>query len=176
MTPDPEYLAALHTDAMEIPAPWRASDFSELLERAGTFIVSSPVPKYPGVSLDEARGSAPAIFRTKNCPPATTQPAQTLTGFALGRVVLDEAELLTIAVAKHTRRQGLGRKCLTDFEAEAARLGARLAHLEVAATNEAALALYSKAGWQQTGMRRAYYKSPEGRIDAILMQKTLNPA
>jgi GNAT superfamily N-acetyltransferase len=41
------------------------------------------------------------------------------TAFALGRAILDEAELLTIATHPGRRRRGLGRACLAAFEAEA---------------------------------------------------------
>jgi ribosomal-protein-alanine N-acetyltransferase len=46
-------------------------------------------------------------------------------------------------------------------------------HLEVAETNVPAIALYHSAGWQRSGVRKAYYATPEGRIDAILMTKRL---
>lgn len=93
--------------------------------------------------------------------------------FALGRVILDEAELLTVAVDPDARRQGLGRDCLAAFEREAAARGAHGAFLEVAETNAAARGLYRSACWQETGVRRDYYRAAGGRIDAILMSKTL---
>ena len=51
-------------------------------------------------------------------------------GFALGRAILDEAELLTLAVDPPQRRQGLGRRLMQGFEAEAAKRGAVQAYLE----------------------------------------------
>jgi ribosomal-protein-alanine N-acetyltransferase len=97
--------------------------------------------------------------------------------FALGRVVLDEVELLTIATHPEHRRSGLARACLAAFEAEAHARGARTAHLEVAAENATAVALYEAAGWAHAGRRRGYYRTPEGaRIDACLMSKTLSGA
>jgi ribosomal-protein-alanine N-acetyltransferase len=94
--------------------------------------------------------------------------------FALGRVVLDEVELLTIATHPDHRRRGLARACLAAFEAEARARGARFAHLEVAAVNAAAVALYEAAGWTHAGRRRGYYRTPEGvHFDALLMSKTL---
>jgi ribosomal-protein-alanine N-acetyltransferase len=95
--------------------------------------------------------------------------------FALGRVVLDEVELLTIATHPDCRRTGLGRACLAAFEAEAQARGARTAHLEVAAGNAAALALYEGAGYLWAGLRRGYYRGPDGaRIDALLLSKNLS--
>ena len=96
-------------------------------------------------------------------------------GFAMVRTVAGEAELLTLAVAPAARRRGIGR-ALLDAALEAARLsGAEVLHLEVAAGNTAALALYAAAGFERSGLRPAYYASPGGAPeDAVLMRRTLN--
>lgn len=94
--------------------------------------------------------------------------------FALGRVTLDEAELLTLATLPTSRRKGLARTCLQRFDQKASELGAISAFLEVAQTNQAAIALYRSAGWQPTGKRPNYYVNPAGtRIDAQIMGKSL---
>lgn len=94
-------------------------------------------------------------------------------GFALGRAVLDEAELLTIAVAPGHRRRGTGAALLAAFEAEAQARGAARAFLEVAAGNLAAIALYTRAGWHPSGRRKGYYRGgPQGPVDALLMERT----
>lgn len=91
-------------------------------------------------------------------------------GFVMGRVILDEVELLTIAVDPSARRQGLGRQLLDAFAGQARAQGAVSAFLEVAADNPGAIALYEAAGWRVTGRRRGYYRDPTGQaIDAILM-------
>jgi ribosomal-protein-alanine N-acetyltransferase len=96
---------------------------------------------------------------------------------AMGRVILDEAELLTIATHPGHRRLGLGRAALEAFESEARARGATIAHLEVAADNAPALALYESAGYARTGLRRGYYRSAGGaRVDAVLMAKALPAA
>ncbi|TYO89195.1 GNAT family N-acetyltransferase [Oceanicella actignis] len=95
-------------------------------------------------------------------------------GFALGRVAADEAELLMLAVAPGARRRGAGRGLLAAFEARAAAMGARTAHLEVAADNAPALGLYRSAGYARAGLRPRYYSRPDGaRIDAVLMTRKL---
>ncbi len=94
-------------------------------------------------------------------------------GFALGRAVAGEAELLTIAVAPEHRRAGAGRALLARFEAEAAQRGAETAFLEVADDNAAAHALYRAAGWRETGRRKGYYARPNGAIDALTLAKKL---
>lgn len=91
-------------------------------------------------------------------------------GFILCRVVLDEAEILTLAVRPAARRAGLGAR-LTQAAAEgAARAGAGRLFLEVAEDNEAARALYARLGFEQIGRRRNYYeKSDASRVDALLL-------
>lgn len=94
-------------------------------------------------------------------------------GFALGRVILDEAELLTLAVDPDHHRRGIGRRLLALFEKEAQNHGAKRAFLEVATTNLAAKALYAGAGWREDGLRKRYYRAKPAPIDAALMSKAL---
>ncbi len=96
-------------------------------------------------------------------------------GFALGRSIADEAELLTLAIQPAQRRAGHGRALLNAFEAQAIQRGATRAFLEVASGNHAALALYRAAHYAQVGTRSAYYRSPDGaHQDAIVMEKQLS--
>lgn len=96
------------------------------------------------------------------------------TGFVLGRVILDEAELLTLAVDPVARRQGIGRRLLHAFTTEAAARGATRAFLEVAAANAPARALYAGAGWAGAGLRRGYYRSADGAADdALILARAL---
>jgi ribosomal-protein-alanine N-acetyltransferase len=60
---------------------------------------------------------------------------------------------------------------LTEALAEAKRLGARLAFLEVRASNDGAREMYRRFGFEETGRRPRYYR--DNAEDAILM--TLEP-
>jgi ribosomal-protein-alanine N-acetyltransferase len=94
--------------------------------------------------------------------------------FALGRVIADEAELLTIVTDPLHRRRGLARDVLSDWHTAAHAAGAARAFLEVAANNAAARALYAAGGYTTCGRRPGYYRRSDGaRIDALLMDKTL---
>lgn len=93
--------------------------------------------------------------------------------FALGRVVVDEVEILTIATHPRHARRGLARERLSRLLAEARSRGAGTAHLEVAADNAPALALYRATGFAEAGRRRAYYARESGKVDAILMHLDL---
>lgn len=95
---------------------------------------------------------------------------QTPLGFLIGRVVADEAELLTLAVAPEARRQGIARDLMTRFSATSLARGAVQAFLEVASDNAAALGLYAADGWERAGLRRNYYAPG---LDAIVMRRQL---
>ncbi|MBI6628690.1 GNAT family N-acetyltransferase [Pontibaca salina] len=97
------------------------------------------------------------------------------TAFALVRVTLDEAELLTIATHPEYRRIGLGRALMNVWHTRAVQLGARRAYLEVAADNVPALTLYSACGYTIAGHRRRYYARPDGGtpVDATVMTRPL---
>ena len=97
--------------------------------------------------------------------------------FALGRIIVDEAELLTIAVDPEAQRKGLGRACLKRFIETCRKRQANRILLEVAETNEAARALYGKEGFVEDGRRKGYYRaSGADPIDAILMSIPLEDA
>lgn len=91
-------------------------------------------------------------------------------GFILCRVVLDEAEILTLAVRLTARRAGLGARLTQAAADHAARSGADRLFLEVAEDNDAARALYARLGFVQSGRRRNYYEKADGsRVDALLL-------
>lgn len=97
---------------------------------------------------------------------------ETVSGFALARLVADEAELLLLAVKPADQRQGIGRILLQHFEDEAAARGAARLHLEVREGNHA-LSLYEQAGFGLVGRRRDYYSGQKGdRYDALTLAKT----
>ena len=96
---------------------------------------------------------------------------------AVGRTVAGEAELLTLATLPEARRHGHARRQLAAFETEAARRGADVSFLEVAADNAAAIALYHGTGYSEAGRRPGYYRRGNGpSADAILMRKPLAQA
>jgi len=93
-------------------------------------------------------------------------------GFAMGRAVADEAEVLTLAIRAEARRTGLGTVLMRALMAEAARRGAAELFLEVSAENAAARALYAALGATEAGRRRRYY--PDGS-DALVLRLSLRP-
>lgn len=93
-----------------------------------------------------------------------------LAGVLLLRLVADEVEVLTLAVAPAARRQGLAGILLRAGLAQAQALGAARCFLEVGDDNPAALALYRAGGWRPVGRRPKYYRRG---ADALLMRLDL---
>lgn len=96
--------------------------------------------------------------------------------FAVARLLLDEAELLLIAVTPAERRQGVAALLWIELSQRLRALGAKLVHLEVRSGNEIAQRFYASRGFVPTGLRRNYYPSGAHgghREDALLMRVML---
>ena len=89
------------------------------------------------------------------------------------RTVLDEAEILTLAVAPDARGKGYARLLLEELDAILFALGVRYLFLEVRVSNTRARHVYSSAGFEEIGFRKRYYLTRNGREDAVVMQKAL---
>jgi len=95
-------------------------------------------------------------------------------GFALARVVVDEAELLLLGVRPAFRGRGIGGALIERTLAVALASGARLLHLEVRQGNEA-LRLYNRVGFREVGRRRGYYRGGDGQLyDALSLAVPLD--
>ena len=90
--------------------------------------------------------------------------------FVVARCAADEVEILLVAVAKDARRRGVGSALVAAALTDSARAGAVAAHLEVRASNAAAIALYKQFGFVAGGRRPRYYDATE---DAVLMSRVL---
>ncbi|MGV3651410.1 MAG: ribosomal protein S18-alanine N-acetyltransferase [Devosia sp.] len=97
-----------------------------------------------------------------------------IAGFATLRLAADEAELISIAVAKRWRGKGVGEALMRALLADLMHSPARRLFLEVAADNPAAIALYRKFGFAELGRRTGYYPRPEGgAATALVMGRDL---
>lgn len=94
-------------------------------------------------------------------------------GFALVRTVIDETELMLLAVDPERRGEGIGSALLQHSFRLATELRAVSYFLEVRSDNPA-VALYERAGLQKVGVRREYYRGGDGRRrDALTYRRTL---
>ena len=95
-------------------------------------------------------------------------------GFVIGRVVLDEAEILAIGTLATWRRHGVAARLLDELARLAVLRGAERLFLEVATDNDAARALYFNHGFAEAGIRRGYYERPGlAPVDAAILVKRL---
>lgn len=105
---------------------------------------------------------------------ATFDQAHEPVGFVIGRLLVDEAEVITIGVVPSARRQRVASALLGGFERAAASAGAHRVILDVSETNQAAQALYRRAGYLQIATRPEYYEQPDGsRTTATVLAKPL---
>ena len=84
----------------------------------------------------------------------------TVLGIVVGRQVLDEAEILNLAVKSEVRRQGAGRALVRRVLQQFGEWQVSRVFLEVRESNAGALAFYSGLGFQAIGVRKAYYRDP----------------
>lgn len=80
-----------------------------------------------------------------------------------------ESHVLNLCVRPEARGQGLGRAMLVHLLDTARRLHSHMVLLEVRPSNTAAVNLYLSAGFNEVGVRRAYYPASDGREDALIM-------
>ena len=97
-----------------------------------------------------------------------------LAGFIMSRLVEDEAEILSVAVAKSEHGRGLARRLLDLHLRRLAGLGARTVFLEVDEHNRPAIRLYDRAGFTEISRRPNYYPSTGGTpVAALVLRRDL---
>jgi ribosomal-protein-alanine N-acetyltransferase len=138
-------IAELHKE--DFARPWSGEEFSALLGQEAVFGFAA---------RRVGRGSA--------------APA----GFVLARLAAGEGEILTVAVARAERRQGLGWQLMDAVLRRLHHERAEALFLEVDETNQPALALYRRLGFEEVGKRPAYYRSVDGRkTGALILRRDL---
>jgi ribosomal-protein-alanine N-acetyltransferase len=85
----------------------------------------------------------------------------TVRGFVIGHLLDQECEIENLVVASDFRRRGWGSKLLERLIDVALREGVTAFFLEVRESNLAARALYNRAGFEENGRRKQYYREPE---------------
>ena len=87
-------------------------------------------------------------------------------GYVGSQTVMQEADMMNIAVADSHRRRGIARRLVDELIGQ---LDAYQLTLEVRASNAPAIALYETMGFSQVGLRKNYYRKP--REDALILRK-----
>jgi [ribosomal protein S18]-alanine N-acetyltransferase len=92
-------------------------------------------------------------------------------GFILSRMAADEAEILSVAVARSHRGEGMGRSLVEVNLRRLAGFGVQQVFLEVAANNLSARRMYQRTGFREVGRRKGYYAGNNGSEALILRRK-----
>ena len=127
---DMDRLAAIHAESFP-GAAWSAADLAALLREETVF----------GLVVRRAN-----FFGTRSA-----------VAFVLARLVVGEAEILTIAADPAQRRRGFARRLMEEVFRRLYRDRAEALFLEVDAGNEAAVALYRGLRFRKVGERKGYY-------------------
>lgn len=90
-------------------------------------------------------------------------------GYGVLSLVVGEAHLLNICIAPEWQGKGYGGQLLEHFIELARERSASQMLLEVRPSNTAALGLYRTRGFNEVGLRKAYYPSDKGREDALIL-------
>lgn len=91
-----------------------------------------------------------------------------LVGYAVARIVCNEAHLLSLGIAPEHRGEGLGEALLRDLLKALTREGIEMVTLEVRISNSVAQGLYQKVGFEIVALHKRFYSSDNE--DAIMMR------
>lgn len=90
-------------------------------------------------------------------------------GYVGSQTVLNEADMMNLAVQPQHRRQGIAEGLVQKLISALKDRQAVSLTLEVRVSNEAAITLYQKIGFSQVGRRPGYYRKP--KEDALILRK-----
>ena len=94
---------------------------------------------------------------------------ETVSGYVGSQTVLDETDMMNVAVHPDYRRQGIAEKLVLELVEVLKARESRCLTLEVRASNAPAISLYEKLDFKQIGLRKNYYRNP--KEDALILRK-----
>ena len=89
-------------------------------------------------------------------------------------VAAGESHILNLCVHPDSQHCGMGKEMLEHLLVIAGQHRAEMIFLEVRPSNEIAIMLYNKAGFDEVGIRSNYYPAANGREDAVIMARNLS--
>ncbi len=95
-------------------------------------------------------------------------------GYVGSQSVPPECDIMNVAVAPGSRKQGIAQALLCELMCNLRKNGIESLTLEVRASNAPAIALYHKLGFEIVGRRPRYYVNP--KEDALIMRRELSDA
>lgn len=128
--------------------PYQPSDFEALLEMDQICF-----PK----TIAYGRHEMKIYLQSEDSRCIVAEIPGAVAGYILTEHVGELAHIITLDVLEPYRRQSVGSMLLEASERDAASRGAACMYLETATTNKAAIALWKKHGYRETGTIKNYY-------------------
>jgi ribosomal-protein-alanine N-acetyltransferase len=100
---------------------------------------------------------------------------QKIVGYGIISVAAGESHILNICVDPDYQRRGIGKKLFSALLTASRILGANRIYLEVRKSNRRALLMYENFGFDEIGERKRYYRDHDGKEDAIVLARDINP-
>jgi ribosomal-protein-alanine acetyltransferase len=148
--------------------PWTDAAFLiELNREDRRYLVARSIPGAAGGTEGGAAGGTEggAAGGIEDATADATADGEVV-GFGGVALFPEEAHVMTLAVDRRAQGRGVGAQVVAGMLDEVARAGRRAVTLEVRASNGPARRLYRRAGFEDSGVRPAYY--PDGE-DAVIM-------
>ncbi len=174
MTPD-DLAEVTEIDREAFPSQWPPADYQyDLKNRLAHYTVAcdpavTTTPPLPG----ERGGWLRRLLGRPSPEAPAPEPKHLIVGFVGFWIMAGEAHITSIAVRTRYRRRGIGELLLASSIEQAMAYNADVVTLEVRVSNKNAQALYVKYGFNEVGVRKAYYldRGPSGdtREDALIM-------
>lgn len=143
--------------------PWTHQNFQDCLQVGYTCLIWQLGGMIPPAALSgSVVGSVPA-----------REEAYKIIGHGIMSIGAGECQILNLCTHPQWQGQGLGKRMLTRLLNLGRQQQADSAFLEVNATNALALRLYHSMGFNEIGRRRGYYLHAKGRMDALVLAKSL---
>jgi ribosomal-protein-alanine N-acetyltransferase len=136
-------------DTSPLSILWATQDHVDAVARLHASLLDTPWDGASIAQLIADPGAIALVARIGDLPE--------IAGFVLGKMAADEAEILSLGVARGWQRLGIGRVLVGALGRAAKRAEAVRLYLEVAEDNVAARALYRHLSFQETGRRKGYY-------------------
>ncbi len=158
--PLPESLlaAAVELDRLVLGGFWSVSSYQEEFNRPSSDLL--------GLWLTPPQVTPPQVTPHQATPPQDSP----LLAVGCAWTILDESHIILMAVHPQYRRQGFGAGMLLSLLNTAHHRGMKYATLEVRASNEAAIALYTQLGFTSVGKRPNYYA--DNGEDALVLWRS----
>lgn len=97
------------------------------------------------------------------------EKSKKIAGYCGVIMAADEGDITNVSVKKELQGQGIGKGLMAELIRRTGEMGINTIFLEVRKSNQSAIALYEKMGFEHMGIRKGYYSNPTE--DAITMSR-----